>query len=213
MVEPTRICMQPTNDLRLDSVRTHLSAAAAVMQQTYAECAGAIVAAADLIASSFKNSGKLLLCGNGGSAADCQHLATEFTCRLTADFVRPGLPALALTTDTSFLTAYANDFDFEGIFARQVQALGKAEDVLLGISTSGGSANVIKAVEAARALKMKTIVLTGNRGRLRDLADIAICVPSDRTAHIQETHLAIEHIICHLAERALFESGRSGFPA
>jgi len=203
--------MQPANDLHLDFVRTHLAAAADVMRLALEACAPAIVAAADVIADSFRREGKLLLCGNGGSAADCQHLATEFTCRLSADFVRPGLPALALTTDTSFLTAYTNDFNFEGVFARQVQALGKGGDVLLGISTSGGSANVVKAVEAARSLDIKTIVLTGNRGRLRDLADIAVCVPSDRTAHIQETHLAIEHIICHLVERALFSS--SGFPA
>ena len=167
-------------------------------------CAAAIVAAADLVADSFRNGGKLLLCGNGGSAADCQHLATEFTCRLSADFVRPALPALALTTDTSFLTAYTNDFEFESVFARQVEALGKSGDVLLGISTSGGSANVIRAVEAARSLRMKSVALTGHQGRLRDLADVAVCVPSDRTAHIQEAHLAIEHIICHLVERTLF---------
>jgi phosphoheptose isomerase len=197
--------MLPANDPRLETVKTHLADAAEVMRRTLDDFAPAIVTAADMIASSFRNTGKLLLCGNGGSAADCQHLATEFTCRLTADFVRPGLPALALTTDTSFLTAYTNDFDFEGIFARQVQALGKPGDVLLGISTSGGSANVVKAVETARALDIKTIVLTGNRGRLRELADVAVCVPSDSTAHIQETHLAIEHILCHLVERALFQ--------
>jgi D-sedoheptulose 7-phosphate isomerase len=199
--------MPSANDPRLDTVKTHLAVAAEVFQRTLTECGPAILAAADLITRSFRDGGKLLLCGNGGSAADCQHLATEFTCRLTADFVRPGLPAIALTTDTSFLTAYTNDFDFESIFARQVQALASPADVLLGISTSGGSANVIKAVEAARAIGSRTIVLTGNRGRLRDLADVAVSVPSDSTAHIQETHLAIEHMICHLVERALFASG------
>jgi D-sedoheptulose 7-phosphate isomerase len=199
--------MQSANDLRLDTVKSHLAASAEVMRRVLAECAPAIVAAADLIAGSFQGGGKLLLCGNGGSAADCQHLATEFTCRLTADFVRPGLPALALTTDTSFLTAYTNDFDFEGIFARQVQALGKAGDVLLGISTSGSSRNVVRAVQAAQSLSVKAIVLTGSRGSLRDLADVAVCVPAETTAHIQEAHLAIEHIICHLVERALFASG------
>jgi phosphoheptose isomerase len=199
--------MQTANDPRLDTVKRHLDAGAEVMRRTLAECAPAIVVAADLIADSFRQGGKLLLCGNGGSAADCQHLATEFTCRLTADFVRPGLPALALTTDTSFLTAYTNDFDFESIFARQVEAFARPGDVLLGISTSGGSANVIKAVEAARSIGSRTVVLTGNRGRLRELADVAVCVPSDCTAHIQETHLAIEHVICHLVERALFATG------
>jgi D-sedoheptulose 7-phosphate isomerase len=197
-------------DPRLHKVRTHLSAAADVMRQTLDRCGPAILAAADMITASFRIGGKLLLCGNGGSAADCQHLATEFTCRLSADFVRPALPALALTTDTSFLTAYTNDFDFEGIFARQVQALGKPEDVLLGISTSGGSRNVIRAVEIARSLNIKSIVLTGNGGRLSELADIAVGVPSDCTAHIQETHLAVEHIVCHLVERALFGAGTGG---
>jgi D-sedoheptulose 7-phosphate isomerase len=196
--------MNSTNDPRLPTVQSHLSATADVLRLTHDRCGPAILAAADLIALSFRAGGKLLLCGNGGSAADCQHLATEFTCRLTGDFIRPALPALALTTDTSFLTAYTNDFDFEGIFARQVVALGKPGDVLLGISTSGGSGNVIRAVEAARAMDLKILVLTGSRGRLRELADVAVCVPSETTAHIQETHLAIEHIICHLVERALF---------
>ena len=196
--------MQSTTDQRLESVQRQLSAAAEVMRLTLERCGPSILAAADLIASSFHAGGKLLLCGNGGSAADCQHMATEFTCRLTGDFIRPALPAIALTTDTSFLTAYTNDFEFEGIFARQVEALGKAGDVLLGISTSGGSGNVIRAVEAARKLDLKVLVLTGNRGRLRELADIAVCVPSEVTAHIQEAHLAIEHIVCHLVERALF---------
>jgi D-sedoheptulose 7-phosphate isomerase len=196
--------MKTTTNSRLETVQAHLSAAADVLRLTLERCAPTILAGAELIARSFQSGGKLLLCGNGGSAADCQHLATEFTCRLTGDFIRPALPALALTTDTSFLTAYTNDFDFEGIFARQVEALGKPGDVLLGISTSGGSGNVVQAVETARSLEIKTLVLTGNRGRLRDLADIGICVPSEITAHIQEAHLAIEHIICHLVERTLF---------
>jgi D-sedoheptulose 7-phosphate isomerase len=202
--------MSPTTDPRLFSVRTHLSATAKTMWLAFDECALAIVDAADLIADSFQSGGKLLLCGNGGSAADCQHLATEFTCRLSADFVRPALAALALTTDSSFLTAYTNDFDFEGIFARQVEALGKPGDVLLGISTSGSSRNVVKAVETAKTLGMKSIALTGSRGDLRELADVAVCVPSETTAHIQETHLAIEHVICHLVERALFAQGIDG---
>lgn len=196
--------MQPISDARLAAVRAHLAGTADVLRLTLEQCAAAIVAAADLVAESFRKGGKLMICGNGGSAADCQHLAAEFTSRLTIDFPRPALPALALTTDSSFLTAYANDIDFEGIFARQVEALGKPEDVLLGISTSGGSKNVIRAVEAARSLNARTIVLTGNRGRLRELADIAICVPSESTQHIQETHLAIEHLVCHFVERALF---------
>src|SRR5205807_1764234 len=121
-----------------------------------------ILAAADLVAGAFRGGGKLLLCGNGGSAADCQHMAAEFTSRLSADFVRPALPAIAMTTDTSFLTAYANDFDFEGVFARQVEALGKPGDVLLAISTSGNSKNVIRAVETGKAMGLRTIVLMGS---------------------------------------------------
>jgi len=200
--------MPPTTDPRLATVRAHLVGTSDVLKQTFDQCSSAILAAADLVAESFRKGGKLMICGNGGSAADCQHLAAEFTSRLTIDFPRPALPALALTTDSSFLTAYANDIDFEGVFARQVEALGKPEDVLLGISTSGGSKNVVRAVEAAKALKAKTIVLCGNRGRLREMADIAISVPSDSTQHIQETHLAIEHLVCHFVERALF--GQNG---
>ena len=196
--------MKPSSDPRLATVHSHLSGTASVLQAAFEQCGTAILAAADLIAKSFNNGGKLLLCGNGGSAADCQHLAAEFTSRLTIDFPRPALPALALTTDTSFLTAYANDIDFEGIFARQIEALGKPGDVLIGISTSGGSKNVVQAVNVARKKGIQSIVLTGNRGQLRELADIAICVPSDSTQHIQETHLAIEHMVCHFVERALF---------
>jgi D-sedoheptulose 7-phosphate isomerase len=131
-------------------------------------------------------------------------MAAEFVSRLTKDFERPGLPAIALTTDTSFLTAYANDCGFDGIFARQVQALGRPGDVLLGISTSGNSPNVIQAVELARATGLRTVSLTGSGGRLGKLADVAIAVPNDDTQHIQETHLAVEHLLCLLVERALF---------
>ena len=134
-------------------------------------------------------------------------MAAEFVSRLTKDFERPGLPAIALTTDTSFLTAYANDCGFEGVFARQVQALGRPGDVLIGISTSGNSANVIQAVELARGTGMKTVSLTGVGGRLAKIADVAIAVPSDDTQHIQETHLAVEHLLCLLVERALFGRG------
>ena len=172
--------------------------------------ARAIADAALLIASAFQSGGKLLLCGNGGSAADCQHMATEFTSRLTKDFDRPALPAIALTTDTSFLTAYANDLGFEDIFGRQIQALGKPGDVLLGISTSGSSANIIRAVEVARTAGLKTIALTGSGGKLGALADVAIAVPSTKTSHIQEAHLAIEHAICDAVERILFPDADRG---
>jgi D-sedoheptulose 7-phosphate isomerase len=130
-------------------------------------------------------------------------MAAELVSCLTRDFERPGLPAIALTTDSSLLTAYSNDFDFEGVFARQVQALGKPGDVLLAISTSGSSPNVMKAARQAHVGGLQVVTLTGETGRLLELADIAIRVPDHRTAHVQETHLAIEHVICHLVEREL----------
>jgi phosphoheptose isomerase len=189
---------------RSESVRTHFTGAAEAMLAAATACENAIYAASEMIARSMDDGGKLLLCGNGGSAADCQHMAAEFTARLSADFPRPGLPALALTTDTSFLTAYANDFDFDGIFARQVQALGHSGDVLLAISTSGNSTNIVRAVDAATAGDIRTIGLSGEGGELAGKCDIAIQVPASRTQHIQEAHLAIEHIICALVERMLF---------
>ncbi len=188
-----------------EKVQAHLRESAEVKCRVAETCLESILAAADLITEAFQAGGKVLLCGNGGSAADCQHVAGEFVSRLTKDFERPGLPAIALTTDTSFLTAFANDFDFEGVFARQVQALGKPGDVLIGISTSGNSKNVIRAIEAARAAHVRTIVLTGSGGRLTEMADVAIAVPSAHTQYVQEAHLAIEHILCHIVERKLFE--------
>jgi len=166
----------------------------------------AILAAAELIATTFREGGKVLLCGNGGSAADCQHMAAELVGRLTRESDRLGLPAIALTTDTSFLTAFANDCGFEEIFARQVQALGRRGDVLLGISTSGRSRNVIRAVEEARAAGMSTVVLTGQNSRLAELADVVVAVPGTQTQYLQETHLAIEHIVCDLVEQFLMEA-------
>ena len=185
-------------------VRSYLAESGEVKRLTAAACAEGIASAADVIAEAFRSGGKLLLCGNGGSAADCQHMAAEFVSRLTKDFERPGLPAIALTTDTSFLTAYTNDCGYEGVFARQVQALGRARDVLLGISTSGNSANVIQAMELARGLGLKSVALTSAGGRLAKLADVAIAVPCEDTQHIQEAHLAIEHLLCLLVEQALF---------
>lgn len=124
--------------------------------------------------------------------------------RLSKDFERPGLPAISLTTDTSFMTAIANDYGFDALFARQVETLGRAGDVLLGISTSGKSPNVLLAIQAAKNRNMSTILLTGNNPNLAGTADIIIGVPSDNTQHIQETHLAIEHLLCSLVETELF---------
>lgn len=185
-------------------IRDRLQKSAETKQKTALQCADAIEAAAELMAASLKNGGRILLCGNGGSAADCQHIAAEFTSVLTHDFVRPALSAIALTTDTSFLTASANDFGFEGIFARHVEALGRSGDVLVALSTSGNSPNVLRAVQRARDLGLQTIALTGERGGLGDLADVAIRVPSNTVSHIQETHIAIGHVLCELVEMSMF---------
>jgi D-sedoheptulose 7-phosphate isomerase len=193
-----------SGDSSVDVIHEHFKRSAELKLRTADACAVDILRAAHTIAGAFRAGGKLLICGNGGSAADAQHMAAEFVSRLSLDFERPGLAAIALTTDTSILTAYANDFDFDGVFARQVQALGRAGDVLLGISTSGSSVNVVKAAECARALGITVIALTGDRGTLAEMADVAIRVPATAsTAHIQEAHLAIEHVICHLVERTV----------
>ena len=189
---------------KLQRIATHLLDSAEIKRQTAAKCAESIAKAADVIAGSFLSSGKVLLCGNGGSAADCQHMAAEFVSRFSKDLDRRALPAIALTTDTSFLTGFGNDFGFEGIFGRQVEALGSPGDVLIAISTSGSSPNVIRAVEAARKGSMITIALTGNGGRLSAIAEVPITVPSTDTQYIQEAHLAVEHILCELVEFILF---------
>jgi len=195
-------------DLLRERARAQLMKSADVKRDTAHKCVEAIVAAAEITATAFQAGGKLLLCGNGGSAADCQHMAAEFVGRFSKTVVRDGLPALALTTDTSFLTAYANDVGFEEVFSRQVQAFGKPGDVLVAISTSGNSPNILAAVQAAIAQGMRVIALTGAGGKLAALADIAIEVPSQDTQHIQEAHLAVEHTICDLVEQQLTLSKR-----
>jgi len=189
-----------------DAVATitgRLREAAAVTEAMSARAAE-IARAASLVTESFQRGGKLLLCGNGGSAADCQHLAAEFVGRLTKEVARPGLAAIALTTDTSYLTAYANDFGFDGVFARQIEALGRAGDVLLAISTSGSSRNVLAAVDEAKRKGIAVIALLGDAGLLAGAADVAIQVPSRDTQLIQQVHLAVEHLICQLVEQALY---------
>ena len=160
--------------------------------------AAPIALAVETLAESLLNNGKILACGNGGSAADAQHFAAELIGRFERE--RPELAALALTTDTSILTAVANDYSFEQIFAKQVRGLGQAGDVLLGISTSGNSANVIAAIEAAHQRDIKVVALTGkNGGKIAGLlreGDVHICVPLDRTARIQEVHILTIHCLC-----------------
>ena len=153
-----------------------------------------------------RQGGKILIFGNGGSAADAQHLAAEFVNRFLIN--RRPLAAIALSTDSSIITSIGNDFSFDQIFSKQMQALGKPEDLALGISTSGSSVNVVKAIEVAKDIGMRTAVLTGgiagDGGELGKLADITLNVPTIKTQHIQEVHLWIEHILCELVEREMF---------
>jgi len=171
-----------------------------------AETQGAsIQAMIECIWESMQQGGKLLICGNGGSAADAQHLATECMVRLEAE--RAPLPAIALTTDTSLLTAAGNDYGFETIFARQVAGLGRPGDVLLAISTSGNSPNVVCAVEEAHRRGLRTLGLLGrDGGRLKDMVHIALVVPSSNTQRIQEVHITIGHILCGTLERRILST-------
>jgi len=169
------------------------------------ECSDDIISASELIINAFKNGNKLLLCGNGGSAADCQHIAAELVIRLSHKITRPALPAISLTTDTSFLTAGGNDIGFENVFARGVEGLGSTNDVLLVISTSGNSKNLIKAVETAKSKVMKSIgFLGGEGGKLKSLVDKSIIIPSANVQRIQEGHIAAAHIICEIIEEELY---------
>jgi len=191
-----------------DRLRGHVEGSIETKRRLLAECEPDILAAARLLTRSLAQGKKILLCGNGGSAADCQHIAAEFVSVLTQQFLRPGLPAIALTTDSSILTASANDFGFEGIFARQLQALGSPGDVLLGISTSGNSRNVVRAIEYARKNGIHSVGLTGAAGGcLPALCDVCVRVPSEVTQFIQESHILLGHVLCDLAEQSLLASG------
>jgi D-sedoheptulose 7-phosphate isomerase len=191
-----------------DAARRYLSEAAETMRAVDASCRPDIARAARMMVDSLREGGKLLICGNGGSAADAQHLATEFVSTLTLDHPRPSIPAVALTTDTSLLTAIANDYGVESMFSRQIESLGRPGDVLIAISTSGNSANVIAAAEAARAKELGVVALTGAEGgALAPLADTAIRVPSTVTAHVQEGHLAIEQLLALIVETTLYPRG------
>jgi len=187
-----------------ESIKKQLLESADLKQQLADKYCDIISEIAGMCVKSIESGGKIMFCGNGGSAADCQHLATELVVRLTGDYDRRALPALALTTNTSILTASANDYGFDQVFARQAEALGKPNDVLIAISTSGNSANVIKAVQSANAKQIQTIGLTGkDGGELASLVNKALLVPSDDVARIQEAHITIGHIIISLIEREL----------
>jgi|TARA_E500000178_G_C17029051_1_gene759561 phosphoheptose isomerase len=194
----------PMTDTIQDDIAKHLEISSQIKMLAAGQCAGPAAEAAAVIADSLKKGGKLMLCGNGGSAGDAQHIAAEFVATLDHRRPRKGLAALALTTDTSFITAYSNDFGYDGIFARQVETLGRDGDVLIGISTSGNSGNVVAALEIARDNGITTIALTGQGGgSMAGMADIAIMVPSDQTPLIQETHIALGHAITAGVEKLL----------
>jgi D-sedoheptulose 7-phosphate isomerase len=175
-----------------------------IMEQTVAQCAPVIDQIADCLLECFRKGNKVMLCGNGGSAADSQHMVAEFVNRFRLD--RAALPAIALTVDTSILTAIGNDSSFDFTFSRQVEALGKPGDVLAAISTSGGSTNILKALEVARECGLKTVGFTGEKGRqtMAPKCDLCLIVPSADTPRVQEVHEFVWHVICGLVEQALF---------
>ncbi len=188
-----------------DLVRKQLAQSIATLTAVLesAEIHDAVVEAGRLTAEAMAAGRKLMVCGNGGSAADAQHLVAEFVSRLTVD--RPALRAVALTTDTSILTAIGNDYSYDNVFERQVEALGIAGDVLLAISTSGNSRNCVKALRLAKAMGIHTVGYTGNGGgAMREHSDINVVIPSKITMNIQESHLALEHIFCMVVERFYF---------
>ena len=183
----------------------------AVLQKTASSCKRPLFQAAEIMVAGFRNRGKLLICGNGGSAADAQHLAAEFVIRLSKKIERPGLPAVALNTDSSALTAGANDLGFARVFARQVEALGHPEDVLLVISTSGNSANLVQALQTARDKQISRIGLLGcGGGKCLDLVNIAIVVPSSNVQRVQETQIMLGHILIEMVETELYGKTQSG---
>ena len=180
------------------SLREHLEAIHALLQTRIVE----IERSGEMICAALDQGHKVLLCGNGGSAADAQHIAAELVGRY--ELQRRAWPSIALTTDTSVLTALSNDFGYEEVFVRQVQALARDGDVLVALSTSGASANVIKAAEAARKLSCRTIALTGGTGEpLASVCDISVTVPSQRTSRIQEAHIIIGHLWCEMVDAKL----------
>jgi D-sedoheptulose 7-phosphate isomerase len=187
----------------IDRIRAMVELSIATKRTFFENNAELVARAAEMITESIRAGGKLLVFGNGGSAADAQHIAAELVNRLNYD--RPPIAALALTTDSSILTSVANDTSFDDLFERQLRALARSEDTALAISTSGNSPNVLRAVIAARELGLKTVALVGrDGGRLAPLVDLALVVRADSTQRIQETHITIAHILCEMIEAALY---------
>jgi len=184
-----------------DEVARLLEAAAAGLEELVDQ-ADEVARIADAVVETLAGGGTLFLCGNGGSAAQCQHIAAEFTGRFKVE--RGGLRAISLTTDTSALTAIGNDYGFDQVFARQLEALARPGDLLIGLSTSGQSANIVRAFESAKRLGVKSIALVGRKGcRMAELADLCLAAPGDGSATIQQCHIVALHAVCDVAEREL----------
>ncbi|MEQ9363436.1 MAG: SIS domain-containing protein [Leptospirales bacterium] len=191
-------------------VQAHIRRSIEAKEKLIASALDDIVRGGERLTGVLQNGGKLLICGNGGSAADAQHIATEYLIRYRAKPERPSLPALSLAADSSTLTAGGNDFGFDHVFARQIEGLGQSGDGLLAISTSGNSVNVIQALKAARAKKMVTVLLTGGDGgravrEHADAIDVCVRVPHEETSRIQECHIMIGQIFCAMTEKTLFD--------
>lgn len=192
------------HDERLIYIEEQCKSSADVKKKIYMYCSQDILRSVNLILNAVRHGNKLLICGNGGSAADAQHIATELVIRMNK-VQRPPISAIALTTDTSMLTAGGNDIGFDNVFSRQVEALGKKGDVLIAISTSGMSENVVRAVKEANRKGLYVIGFLGkNGGKLKKIVDIPITIPADDTQRIQEGHITIGHIICGILEKELF---------
>ena len=194
--------MNKTNDW-LKIVSDQLNTSAQLKLQLTDEDKKIVIQIVEFIVNSYKQGGKVVLFGNGGSAADAQHIAGEFTCRFYLE--RKALPAIAFTTNSSSVTAIANDYEYSKIFARQVEAFVTSKDIVIGISTSGNSPNVLEGINVAKKIGATTIAFAGQKGsKLNEIADIVFNVPSEDTPRIQEVHITIGHIICYLVERELF---------
>lgn len=188
----------------MEIARKRISELSDLLPRFESECLGSLTDASELLTVAFRAGSKVLICGNGGSAADSQHFAAELVSAFSRDIKRPALSAIALTVDTSVITAFSNDFGYENVFARQVEAHGRKGDVLIAITTSGSSQNCLAAVVAAKGLGMKTIALTRKGGKICAETDLAVEVPSTNTQHIQECHMVGYHILSELIEEALY---------
>lgn len=188
----------------MEIARKRISELSDLLPKFESECISSLAEAAEMLTLAFRKGAKVLICGNGGSAADSQHFAAELVSAFSRELKRPALSAIALTVDTSIITAFSNDFGFENVFARQVEAHGRKDDVLIAITTSGSSKNCLAAVVVAKGLGMKTIALTRKGAIITAETDLAVEIPSTNTQHIQECHILGYHIMSELIEEALY---------